>query len=485
MTSEQFKRSNKSAYPFIMLTNLMVIITLIGAMSKSGATANLLIQIIGIAASMVMGTVFFLTKRDKKVGMIGIAGSGALMYFIISFLNNSEYVFMYGFVILFICTAYLNKRLLIWGNSFIIIGYIIHAIRMSLNGSFNTDLVALGAITIVLCCITSVKAMALLLQYNDENVAEITQKAEEQNRTAVVMHEVANEITDRFVASTSLLEELNKAIDANDRAMGEIAGSTNSTAEAIQDQTVMCTEIQRQTDDAGRMTAEMLASSDKVKKTVEEGAGLVSDLKEQADIVEKSNTSTVDAITHLSSKVDEMQNIISAILSVASQTNLLALNASIEAARAGEAGRGFAVVADEIRKLSEDTRESANQITDIISGLISDVNITHESIETSSKTIDKQSEMIEAAKQKFDVIEVEVNELLQNIINTDKITADILKATAVISDNISHLSSVSEEIAAVSQEGVTISETAVNDIHKVNQEMDQIFALSKKLKETT
>ena len=485
MTREQYIRSNKAAYPLIMLTNMIVIMTLLGAMLTNGVTVNLLIQIVGIAAGMVMATVFFLTKRDQKIGMIGIAGSGALMYMIVSFLNNNEYVFMYGFIILFICTAYLNKRLLIWGNSFILIGYIAHVIRMSMRGTLTTDLAALAAITIVLCGFTSIKAMALLLKYNEENMAEITQKAEEQSRTAVVMHEVANEITDRFVASTSLLEELNKAIAANDRAMGEIAGSTNSTAEAIQDQTVMCTEIQRQTDDAGRMTAEMLDSSDKVKRTVEEGAGLVADLREQADIVEKSNTSTVEAITHLSGKVDEMQNIISAILTVASQTNLLALNASIEAARAGEAGRGFAVVADEIRKLSEDTRESANQITDIISGLISDVNITHESIETSSKTIDKQSEMIEAAKQKFDVIEVEVNELLQNIINTDKITADILKATAVISDNISHLSSVSEEIAAVSEEGVTISETAVNDIHKVNQEMEQIFALSRKLKETT
>ncbi|MBP3544041.1 MAG: hypothetical protein J6J86_07410, partial [Lachnospiraceae bacterium] len=76
MTSEQFKRSNKSAYPFIMLTNLTVIITLIGAMSKSGVTTNLLLQIIGIVASIVMGTVFFLVKRDKKVGMIGIAGAG-------------------------------------------------------------------------------------------------------------------------------------------------------------------------------------------------------------------------------------------------------------------------------------------------------------------------------------------------------------------------------------------------------------------------
>lgn len=484
MTKEQYVRSNKAAYVIVMLTNLTVLLTLLGAMYTNGAAPNLLIQIVGITAAMVLATAAFLKMRDRKTGMKCIASAGALLYYMVSIFNNNEFVFLYGFIILFICTAYLNTKLLICGNTIIVTGYVIHCMRMASRGTLDVDLVALAAITIILCGVGSVMAMNLLLKYSKESLAEITSKAEAQNKSAELMHEVASNITERFMTTTDLLQDLNKAIDANNRAMGEIAGSTNSTAEAIQDQTVMCTEIQKQTDDAGRMTAEMLGSSDRVKKTVAEGANLVADLREQADIVEKSNTSTVEAITNLAGKVDEMQNIISAILAVASQTNLLALNASIEAARAGEAGRGFAVVADEIRKLSENTRESANQITDIIAGLISDVTTTHESIETSSKTIDRQSEMIETAKQKFDVIEAEVNELLQNIISTDKTTADILKATAVISDNISHLSSVSEEIAATSQEGVTISETAVSDIQRVNEEMEQILALSRKLEET-
>ncbi len=482
MSREYYIRSNKVVYPMIMFTCFVVILTLLGAVFNSGLDFGRGVQIFGIIALMIMGTVFFITKKDQKVGMIGISLMGGGMYLLVSFFNINPYVFMYGFIILFICVAYLNKRIIIGGNTMIVIGFVVHSIRMSLAGTFDTNLVFLGALTVVLCCIGSIQAMHLLFKFNEENASVISEKAAEQYETAMMMHGVAEELIERFKTATSLLDELNKAIDSNDAAMQDISDSTNSSAQAVSDQAMMCAEIQNETDKAEKGIERMIGSAGVVKNNLEAGSKIVTELEEQSQIVDSNNKSTIVAMNSLSAKVSEVKDIIDAILTISSQTNLLALNASIEAARAGEAGKGFAVVADEIRNLSEDTRASANQITNIISELIADVNATNQSINVSSDAINMQDEMIGKTKQKFDLIEVEVNELINYIYETEQVMKVILKATGVISDNISHLSSTSEEVAAVSEEGVTISHKAVEDLNNVNKELELIVQLADKLK---
>lgn len=68
-------------------------------------------------------------------------------------------------------------------------------------------------------------------------------------------------------------------------------------------------------------------------------------------------------------KIIEITKASNLIEQISSQVNMLALNASIEAARAGEYGRGFAVVADNIRKLADETKDSALKVQSTISTL--------------------------------------------------------------------------------------------------------------------
>ena len=482
MTEEQYKRSGKVAYPVVMVSCSTVLITLLAASLRDQFYSRTIIQMVMILFAMIVATITYLRKDYTKRGMIIIAGMGALMYFAVSIFNANVYTFMYGFVILVCCMSYMNRRLIIWGNSFIILGFLIRCIKMIVNrDELNVEFIALGWITILLCCFASIMAVSLLLKYNTESMATITKKVEQQEASAKVMWGVADEINNRFSKASVRMDELEEALQLNDKSMQDIAGSMSSVSQSIQDEADMCSEIQKNVDKAEKETEEMIQSSDKVKETIEESVEIVTSLKMQADSVNESNKSTVEALTRLSAKVEEVETKTNAILTISSQTNLLALNASIEAARAGEAGKGFAVVADEIRKLSEDTRESANQITGIIKELVEDVTVTTSSMDISSKTIDEQSVMIAVTKEKFDLIEAEVTDLIQNVRETEALMKEIIVATGSINESISDLSAVGEEVAASSQEGASVSASAVESMRSVNHELRQIRKLAEKL----
>lgn len=95
------------------------------------------------------------------------------------------------------------------------------------------------------------------------------------------------------------------------------------------------------------------------------GAASLQKVFEQMNKINDSASNATSVIRSLGEQSKEIQDIVGFITDISAQTNLLALNAAIEEARAGEHGKGFAVVANEVRKLAEESRHSAEKITQI------------------------------------------------------------------------------------------------------------------------
>lgn len=91
----------------------------------------------------------------------------------------------------------------------------------------------------------------------------------------------------------------------------------------------------------------------------------------------KQKISTLaDRILHLSKQTHQIGRISTLVSQLANQTYMLALNAAVEAVRAGEHGKGFGVVASEIRKLADQSKQSAEQINIIVFDIQSATNST-------------------------------------------------------------------------------------------------------------
>ncbi len=482
MTGEQYRRANKRIFPMVLAILCCIqfahFFSMIG--QRTFETPRI-IQIVLVFASMAVAIVGFVKFRDNKLGSILIMTGGSSAYFITSVLTQVPFTYVYAFPFLVLAVVLMNMKLQLVGAAIVLVSNGIMVIRMRRLERVTREEVLLQCGIVILVVVATYCVTKLLAMFNKENTEQIEVAALEHKETAEQLLRIADSLTQYFENAQVTLATLKSCVDTNNNVMKDIAGSTESTADAIQKQAVMCDDINQNTDSAKDGMNQMIKSSEVTIQNVSEGTTLISQLREQATLVKEASITTVKSTEQLNTKVAEVKDIIGVILGISSQTNLLALNASIEAARAGEAGKGFAVVADEIRQLSEQTKDATNRITEIISELNEDAENANTSVEETITSIEKQNAMINTSGEKFTQIESDVNNLTHAIYDTEKTVNNIIESTGVISENITQLSATSEEIAASSNNGVSASEDAVSVMSELEKVLQDIFKKAQEL----
>ncbi|WPC39749.1 methyl-accepting chemotaxis protein [Clostridium sp. JS66] len=135
----------------------------------------------------------------------------------------------------------------------------------------------------------------------------------------------------------------------------------------------------------------LVESVEQLSSSINQVSINVEQIAKSAVELSESGQQSINLAHDLTDKHRDTSMILEFIKSVAAQTNLLGLNASIEAARAGEHGKGFAVVANEIRKLAEQSNQSAKKIQAILQEMNDAVSEINKSIESSGSISQEQA----------------------------------------------------------------------------------------------
>lgn len=483
MNSQQYSRANKRVFLAAIIVFAYIAFTLFAAFGIKGAdTTRIIIQLVAAIAVIVVSIIAFITKRDSRTGALMMVSAMTAGYFIIALFNLTIGTWTYAIPLVIAAMIYLDTKIMMVMNGVIIISSVIRLIMQLKAGGAVLQNDVIAVFVLVLVGYASDSITILLTHFFDENMDEIKEASMTQVDSNKKMVIVAENISKHFDEAMTMLNDLDEAIAVSHSSIQEIADSTESTAEAIQKQAAMCVDIQGNTDNAESGIKAMIDASRQTDETVKQGADVVEELKEQANNVAEASNVTVSVIQSLTAKVEEVKSFVESIINISNQTNLLALNASIEAARAGEAGKGFAVVADEIRQLSEQTKDASANITEIINKLNEDTRRANESIENSVSSVEKQNELIDDTRDKFNAMGEAVELLMKDINVAEESIKKILDSTTVISDNITHLSATGEEIAASSTEGLRMADTTVESMAKCKKVLENIYMLADDLK---
>ena len=256
----------------------------------------------------------------------------------------------------------------------------------------------------------------------------------------------------RIVENSTEQAENSKSTSEHMRLMGDNITETSAEVEALNSNAAFMHE-------SSEKAAETLANLQRINGEVEQ---IIGEVQEQTN---RTNDS-----------VQQIYKATAFIASIAEETDLLSLNASIEAARAGENGKGFAVVAEQIKKLSEQSNQSSNEIEETAMMLSEDSQKAVEIMQKMQEIIMSQSESMKDTQKV-------VEEVVAQIANSMQSIQQIKETTEHLANVRNEVLQAVETLSKIAQDSVSGTKKTYEDTEEVVDTFKQVYMSAEQLRE--
>ena len=315
-------------------------------------------------------------------------------------------------------------------------------------------------------------------------------------RAVVTLRKNINDMMKQVINSAQQVaaasEQLTASADQSTVAINQVADSIVKVASACTEQ---FSEVEHASKNADVLKMNMdsvnqtlQVSTNKIKSTTkaaETGRTSVKNAVDQMTKIETSVSASAKVIAQLGEESDKIGKIVDAISEIAEQTNLLALNAAIEAARAGEHGKGFAVVADEVRKLAEQSRESAQEISTLIGSIQEKAQDAVQAMQSGVENVKNGADAVDGAGATFGEIVDMVTEVEHGSHQMGRIVSELVESTEIITKSVENINNKSRQVAKESETVSASSEEQSATMHEISDASRSLAEMAQHMQNVT
>ncbi|ACA38300.1 methyl-accepting chemotaxis protein [Lysinibacillus sphaericus] len=270
----------------------------------------------------------------------------------------------------------------------------------------------------------------------------------------------------------------------------QIAGAINEVDRGAQSQTVMAEESASAMEqmalgiqNVAEVASTIASNTDFISQKISESNHAVQQSICRMNEIQEGTTAELMIIHKLEKESEEINLISNMITAISEQTNLLALNASIEAARAGDAGKGFAVVAEEVRKLSEQTAESATKINVLIERVQSYTLEVVKAAESGEDNVERGLASIEAVGERFEEIVRAVGEIAGQVEEMNASAEQMSANTEEVSASMEEMAATAHAASDYVHEVTDATTEQLKTVTTMNNQTEKLSEMAKRLYE--